>query len=83
MDSTKQNSELSNNPVTICNSTESKHHNYLDRLATELKVEVILHLNNPTSLAKCSREWNKIVNLPSTKAKWLIGRHEPMHYFTQ
>src|SRR5438105_271441 len=60
-------------------STESKYHNYLDGLATELKVEVILHLSNPTSLAKCSREWNHIVNSPATKSMWLIGRYGKTH----
>ncbi|CAG8680040.1 7540_t:CDS:1, partial [Paraglomus brasilianum] len=29
--------------------------NNLDGLATGLKVEIILHLNNPTPLARCSR----------------------------
>ncbi|CAG8615423.1 8182_t:CDS:2, partial [Paraglomus brasilianum] len=52
---------------------------YLNNLAPELKVEIILHLRNPTSLARCSREWNNIVNLPSTKSKWLIGRHGRTH----
>ena len=51
----------------------------LKNLALELKVEIILHLRNPTSLAKCSREWNNIVNLPFTKAKWLIGRQGRTH----
>ncbi|CAG8504252.1 11094_t:CDS:1, partial [Paraglomus brasilianum] len=45
----------------------------------ELKVEIILHLRNPTVLAKCSHEWNNIVNLPSTKSKWLIGRNGRTH----
>src|SRR6185312_16761214 len=51
----------------------------LNNLAPELKVAIILHLRNPTSLARCSREWNNTVNLPSTKSKWLIGRHGRTH----
>ena len=51
----------------------------LNNLAPELKVEIILHLRNPTPLAKCSREWNSIVNSSSTKAKWLIGRQGRTH----
>ena len=58
------------NANTNYNLTDHKilHNNYLDGLATELKVEIILHLSNPTSLAKCSREWNRIVNSPVTKS---------------
>ncbi|CAG8599061.1 8482_t:CDS:2, partial [Paraglomus brasilianum] len=51
----------------------------LNKLATELKVEIILHSSNPTTLARCSHEWNNIVNSPSTKAMWLIGRHGRTH----
>src|SRR6185312_14766497 len=50
-----------------------------NNLMLELKLEIILHLRNPTVLAKCSHEWNSIVNLPSTKAKWLIFRHGRTH----
>ncbi|CAG8648552.1 733_t:CDS:1, partial [Paraglomus brasilianum] len=51
----------------------------LDRLAIELKIEIILHLSNPTPLARCSREWYATINSPATKAKWLIGRYGKNH----
>ena len=66
---------------TEYDSTESKTlpNNHLTRLAPEIKVEIILYLSNPTSLAKCSREWNRIVNSPVTKSMWLIGRYGKTH----
>src|SRR6185312_10402136 len=51
----------------------------LNTLAPELKVEIILHLSKPTTIARCSRELYNIVNLPFTKAKWLISRHGKTH----
>ncbi|CAG8475451.1 8400_t:CDS:1 [Paraglomus brasilianum] len=52
---------------------------YLDGLATELKVEIILHLSNPIPLARCSRAWYATVNSSATKSKWLIGRYGKTH----
>ncbi|CAG8599028.1 8480_t:CDS:1 [Paraglomus brasilianum] len=52
---------------------------WLNTLAPELKVEIILHLSKPTTIAGCSREWYNIVNLPFAKAKWLISRHGKTH----
>src|SRR6185312_13967584 len=51
----------------------------LNNLSPELKVEIVLHLSNPTLLARCSHEWNSIVNLPSTKSRWLINRYGKTH----
>ncbi|CAG8551808.1 4013_t:CDS:1 [Paraglomus brasilianum] len=69
------------NANTNYNLTDHKilHNNYLDGLATELKVEIILHLSNPTPLARCSRAWYATVNSPATKARWLTWRYGETH----
>src|SRR6185437_8643029 len=69
------------NANTNYNLTDHKilHNNYLDGLATELKVEIILHLSNPTPLARCSRAWYATVNSPATKARWLTYRYGKTH----
>ncbi|CAG8599671.1 6666_t:CDS:1 [Paraglomus brasilianum] len=59
-------------------STDGGSH-CLDTLILELKVEIVLHLSNPTTLARCSHEWNNIVNSPFTKSKWLISRYGRTH----
>ncbi|CAG8546887.1 9533_t:CDS:1 [Paraglomus brasilianum] len=66
--------------ITEYGSAEYKPlNNDLDRLAPEIKVEIILHLSNPISLAQCSRAWHTMINLPVTKSKWLISRYGKTH----
>jgi hypothetical protein len=48
---------------------------YLDKLLPELKVEIVLRLENPLHLAVCSRQWYNLVNSPFMKAKWLIKKY--------
>jgi len=61
------------------NPTQHKLLNTLDGLAPELKVQVILCLDNPIPLAQCSHDWYAIVNSPATKSMWLISRYGKTH----
>ena len=52
---------------------------HLANLPTKLKTEIILYLENPSRLAKCSHNWYNVVNAPVTKSKWLIRRYGTTH----
>ena len=51
----------------------------MDKLPAEVKVEITSYVQNPSSLARCSREWYSVVNSPHTKYRWLLNKYGRVH----
>ncbi|CAG8580032.1 6481_t:CDS:1, partial [Paraglomus occultum] len=68
--------------ITQRNAENDRTRFSLDNLQWKVKRRIIVQIEDPCQLAKCSRAWNNQVNLPSTKAEWLIhqnGTHALFH----
>ncbi|CAG8590295.1 6556_t:CDS:1 [Paraglomus brasilianum] len=57
------------------NAERARYGPFLDAFDRKIKLQIVVELENPLSLAKCSRAWHNQVHSPRTKAMWLIRRY--------